>query len=287
VCKCCSGHKVVIGYNDVATTHPEYVKYFLNKEDAYSATRWSEKKIRVVCPDCGHIMLKSVCHLISYPFNCQRCGDQSSYPNKYVYEFLLQLSKMYDFDIFPEHVFDWSKNLFRDGISRRIYDFYITDGQKQIIIEVHGGQHFDGSFDKYPGGKTVEEESQNDAYKKSLAISNGIFEHHYVVIDARKSDSKWIKQSILESELVNIFHFNEKDINWDGCEELACKSLVRTASELWNGGIKSTSEIGKRIGRTIPTVIVYLKKAHDLGWCDYTPKYLKHMVKKIHIKSQG
>jgi predicted RNA-binding Zn-ribbon protein involved in translation (DUF1610 family) len=281
LCKVCAKRSVVIGYNDLITTHPEYIKYFLNPEDANNVTRWSEKKVFVVCPDCGHVMIKRICDLISYPFNCQKCGDKSSYPNKYVYEFLLQLSKMYDFDIFPEHVFDWSKQLFSDGMSRRIYDFYITDNCKHIIIEVHGGQHFDGSFDQYPGGRTAEEEMQNDIYKKSLAVSNGILEHNYIVIDARQSSSKWIKQSILKSAILNIFPFNENDINWDRCEELACKNLVRIASELWNDGIKSTAEIGKRIGRTVQTTIVYLKKAHDLGWCDYTPKYLKACNRKL------
>lgn len=279
-CKVCSGHGVVIGYNDIATTHPEYIRYFLHTEDVYTVGRWSEKRIYVVCPDCGHVSLKRVCDLISYPFNCRRCGDKSSYPNKYMYEFLLQLSKIYGFDIYPEHVFEWSKKLAYSDVSRRIYDFYITYNDRKIIIEVHGGQHFDGSFDQYQGGRTLEDEIQNDVYKKSLAISNGISECDYIIIDARKSSSIWIKNSILNSSINNIFNFNASDIDWEKCDEFACKNLVKTASELWNSGVKSTSEIGKKIGRTVTTIIAYLKKAHDLGWCDYTPKYIKRYERK-------
>ena len=89
----------------------KYKEYLLDKNDAYNNSRWSENKVMVVCPDCGHTMRKRICDLISYPFNCKRCGDKSTYPNKYMYEFLSQLSDKYHFDINPEYVFEWSKNL--------------------------------------------------------------------------------------------------------------------------------------------------------------------------------
>ena len=38
-----------------------------------------------------------------------------------------------------EKVFEWSK--FDDDMTRRIYDFWIDDNQ--IVIEVHGRQHFE------------------------------------------------------------------------------------------------------------------------------------------------
>ena len=272
--------RVVVGRNDVATTHPEYVKYFLNKDDAYNVARWSEMKIDIICPDCGYIMPRRVCDLISYPFNCKKCGDKSTYPNKYVYEFLSQLSDIYHFDINPEHIFEWSKNLTTDGISRRIYDFFLMKNNQEIIIEVHGGQHFDGSFCQYQGARTLEDELRNDVYKKDLAISNGIQECCYIVIDARKSNSDWIKNSILSSNIRNLFPFDEGDIDWQKCGAVACTSLVKTVSELWNAGVKNTSRIGNKVGKTVPTIISYLKKAHDLGWCDYTSQYVKRYERK-------
>ena len=275
VCKSCSGCSIVTGYNDIATTYPEYVKYFLNIEDSYNTSRWTEKQVSVVCPDCGHIMKKRVCDLISYPFNCKRCGDKSTYPNKYMYEFLSQLSEIHCFDIHPEHVFEWSRNLSQDNLTRRIYDFFLQIGDRHIIVEVHGEQHFNGSFCMYPGARTVQDEIDNDAYKKSLAISNGVLDCDYIVIDARKSDPEWIKNSIFGSGIKNIFPFNEEDINWTKCDELACKNLVKTVSELWNSGIKNTSAISQSIGKTVNTTIVYLKRASNLGWCDYTPWYIK------------
>jgi len=192
-----------------------------------------------------------------------------------MHEFLSQLSAMYHFDIYPEHVFEWSKNLTQDNLTRRIYDFFLQIGDRHLIVEVHGEQHFNGSFCNHPGARTTQDEIDNDAYKKELAISNGICESDYIVVDARKSDSDWIKSSILEGGIKDIFPFNEEDIDWTKCNELACKNLVKTASELWNSGIKNTHEISKRIGKTVTTTIAYLKKASGLGWCDYTPWYIK------------
>ena len=279
-CKACSKNSVVTGVNDVATTHPEYMKYFLNPNDAKNVARWSEKCVYIVCPDCGYITKKRVCDLISYPFNCKRCGDKSTYPNKYVYEFLFQLQKHYDFYIHPEHVFEWSKHLNDNGVSRRIYDFFIEYKGDIIIIEVHGEQHFNGSFQSYEGARTAEDELKNDLYKKNLAVSNGVKEKHYFVIDARKSNSSWIKNSIMNSDICNLFPFQENDIDWCKCDEMACKNLIKMASSLWNDGIKNTAKIGEIIGKTRPTIISYLKRASALGWCDYSPEYIKRYDRK-------
>lgn len=269
MCPMCSGRGLIQGYNDVFTTHPWLIKYFLNPEQAKMFTAGSNKKVDIICPDCGHVTQKSVYDLTSQPFHCQRCGDGTSYPNKFVYEFLLQLQKKYNFAIYPEHTFEWSKNLFGNNVGRRTYDFYIKYQGVDMIIEVHGAQHFDGSFCNYQGGRTLEEEQQNDLYKKDLAIKNGIHESHYIVVDARKSDCDWISTSIAKSALSNIFDWNYADINWLKCSEVACKSLVKIASVLWNNGERSTAKIAKLIGKTKTTVIHYLKMADALGWCHY------------------
>lgn len=274
-CKKCN-----IMYNNISVAYPDYVKYFANKLESENLTRWSEKSIDVVCPDCGYIFKKRVCDLISYPFNCKHCGDKSTYPNKFVFEFLLQLKELYNFDIYPEHVFEWSKNLEKDCKSRRIYDFYINDFNNQMIVEVHGEQHYNGSFQQYKGARTLQEELNNDAFKKDLAITNGIIKNNYIVIDARKSSPNWIKYAILNSGIQKVFPFQEDDIDWNKCNINACKNLVKIASELWNNGIRNTTVIGQKIGKTQATTISYLKRAHDLGWCDYTSKYIQHSKRK-------
>ena len=45
--------RVIQGENDIATTHPHLVKYFVNKEDVYNYTYGSGKYVKVCCPYCG------------------------------------------------------------------------------------------------------------------------------------------------------------------------------------------------------------------------------------------
>ncbi len=51
---CIPCRKVVRGINDIATTHPYLTKYFVNIEDIYKYSYSSNKKILMMCPDCGY-----------------------------------------------------------------------------------------------------------------------------------------------------------------------------------------------------------------------------------------
>lgn len=50
--KSCGKCRVVKGINDISTTAPWMVKYFLNKEDCYMNTYGSGKYVDVICPNC-------------------------------------------------------------------------------------------------------------------------------------------------------------------------------------------------------------------------------------------
>lgn len=251
--------------------------YELNKISPNEFSYGTTKKIYFVCPDCGCVEQRSVYDLTHRPFNCKRCGDGSSYPNKFVYEFLLQLQQKNNFNIYPEHVFEWSKKVNGDNSWKR-YDFYVDYNGVKIIIEVHGEQHFNGSFYKY--GHSKKYELSNDQQKRELAIDNNILENNYIVIDARKSNIDWIKNSILQCGLSNILPFTEKDIDWKKCNQMACKSLVKIASDLWNNGTQSTEKIAKILGKTKATVVSYLKVANDIGWCIYDASRSKQLRTK-------
>lgn len=238
----------------------------------------STQCISFTCPDCGCVIPKTLYDLTYRPFNCPRCGDGSSYPNKYVYEFLLQLQKKNGFTISQEHVFDWSKRIDQSVHACKRYDFYVNFNGRKIIIEVHGEQHFNGSFYRY--GHSAQYEISNDIFKKNIAIQNGILEDNYIVIDARKSDANWIKNSILQCGISSVLPFNEDDIDWMQCHKVACKSLVKVVSELWNSGIHSTEKIANIIGKTKSTVIAYMKKASDAGLCLYNANYSKQIRTK-------
>lgn len=169
--------------------------------------------------------------------------------------------------------FEWSDN--------RIYDFHIPS--INTIVETHGGQHyFDNGF-KYVGGKTLEEEQANDRYKQEMAVQNGISK--YVVIDCRYSDFEFIKNSLLNSEIGELFDLSTVD--WIKAHEFACKTLVKEVCILWNKlkSVKKISDICK-IGSDT-TIRKYLKQGASIGWCDYNSK--EERIKTIHsnlIKSQ-
>ena len=45
-CSCCNGKTIIKGINDVATTHPNVIKYFANIEEAYKYSHGSNKLIK-------------------------------------------------------------------------------------------------------------------------------------------------------------------------------------------------------------------------------------------------
>lgn len=254
-CAVCCGQKIERGVNDIATTDPWISEYVVNKEDMYCHSRGSSKKILVRCRDCKTTKLIAVSTLILYGLGC-KCGDGQSYPNKFIYSVLNQLSVTYK----AESVFDWGKT--------KKYDIYIPS--LDIIVENHGIQHYVGGFETY-GGRDAEEESTNDVFKKDIALKNGI--NHYIEIDCRYSEIEWIKNSIMNSELPSLLNFKEEDIDWAECDKYATKNLVKEVCELWSAKkYRSALELSSTLNISNVTVGKYLKKGSTFGWCSYSAK---------------
>lgn len=79
---------------------------------------------------------------------------------------------------------------------------------------------------------------------------------------------QWIKQSILESALPILLNFDEQDIDWMAADTYATNSLIKQASDLYNNGINA-SNIAKQLSTTCTSVTRWLKKATEIGWCNY------------------
>lgn len=268
-CPVCCGIRVLKGYNDIATTHPELIQYFKNKEDSTQYSIHSGKSTWFVCPDCGNEKYTTVDSAFSGGyFSCSSCRDGSSYNNKFIYCLLKQIQKISNIKIYTEHSFEWSRRL-NNPQSKKIYDFYIQS-DTSIIIEAHGAQHYNGGFE-YCGGHNLQQEQENDLFKYNLAIKNGFTDDTYIVIDCRKSKVDFIKQSIMNSNLPKLLKFSESDIDWNLCNEYASSNIVKTACEYWNNGIHNASEIARMIGKASCTVSEYLQKGNELGWIEYEP----------------
>lgn len=257
-CPYCSNKKVLKGYNDMWTTNPKLANLLANHSDGYKYMQSVNVKVDWRCVDCGFIIKnKSISNIKHKGLCCPKCSDGVKYPEK----FMLNLLEMLNIDFVREvsnKTFEWT-------LGKR-YDFYIPS--LNMIIETHGGQHYNGGFESV-GGKTLEEEVDNDSFKRELALSNGI--QHYIELDCRESSVEYIRNSILNSNLKDILEMELKNIEWNELAKNSEKSLVFKACEMWNNGF-STKEIAEKISIHISTAIDYLKRGCKIGLCEYDKK---------------
>lgn len=255
-CPYCSNHRVLVGFNDMWTTAPEYAKHLKNPEDGYKYTKNSNIKLDWICPDCGTDIHKAPNKMISSKTICNKCNFTISYGEKFIVNLLDQLYVNYE----KEKTFDWSDN--------KRYDFYIP--LKKCIIEVHGRQHFSSSDFSYLNGRNYVEEQLNDKYKKDLALQNGI--KHYIVLDSRKSEMNWMKHSIMESDLQYILCFYKDDIDWEECHKSCLDNLTKLICEDYKSGQKDLHKLSEKYKMSYNTIRTRLKNGTILGWCNYDPE---------------
>nr|DAJ80621.1 MAG TPA: restriction enzyme [Caudoviricetes sp.] len=234
----------------------------VSEEDAKRYVSQSNKYIEVRCPNCGKNVKKRICKIYNYKSIGCSCGDGISYPEKFMNDVLNQLNVEFQSQL-TKTTFEWC------GDKR--YDFYIPE--YNMIIETHGRQHYTDNTNFKMSLKEVQE---NDRLKENLAKENDI--KNYIVIDCRESDLEYIKNSILNSKLNDIFDLSQ--INWNKCEEFALKNIVKEVCDYWNdredwettGTIINNNKWGIKDRSCL---IDYLKKGNRLNWCVYDPKYEK------------
>lgn len=260
-------------------------KYWSNKNtiSPWDITRHSSKKIYLICQNCGTTINTIPDRFCRQNLSCPSCSDGISYPEKFMYNLLLQLknqNKINDFEF--QKTFDWatyneSNNHKLNGI--KIYDFYIKE--YNIVIETHGRQHYDGLIRNNEKTKTQEEEDQNDSIKENLAKAHN---KEYIPINCYYSNLDWIKKYIILSKLPIILKFKEEDIDWYECHKNSLSSLKKIVCDIWNSGIHSINEIKQRtkLGKT--TIRRYLEQGKICGWCEYNADELR---KEQYIKNKS
>lgn len=260
-CPYCSGSKVLIGFNDLWTTHPNIAKLLLDKSIGYNVSAYSHKKADFVCPNCNKILKDKTIKNIVYRNNlrCEYCFDGISYPEKFVSNMLKQMNVNYKYDC----SFEWS--------NKKRYDFYIED--YSLIIESHGMQHYKDIYKR----TNYNEQAKNDAYKEQLALLNGI--NHYIQLDCSISSKEHIKKSILDSGLSKIFNLDY--INWDECDIKSSKSYLIEICNIWNDGLHNVSILSDKFKLDRHTITKYLKQGSNLNICDYNTEeeYEKKFIK--------
>ncbi|EGT3606928.1 hypothetical protein FKF97_11035 [Clostridium perfringens] len=280
-CPICANKKIVLGINTIWDTDRWMCDLGVSEEDAKRYSHSSHKKVNVECSDCGREKSIALSSIYNYKSIGCPCGDGKSYPEKFIMNLLEQLSINFETEYSPK----W--------IKPKRYDFYIKD--LNCIIESHGLQHYSEitNFSSY-GGKELRKEQENDKYKKEAALANGI--KYYIQLDCRESNLEWIKNSILNSELVELF--NLSNIDWFQCAEFANKNIVKEVCNYWNNKREdeTTTDLMKIFNLDKSSIIEYLKKGAKLSWCDYNPKeemskrgskYGKNSAKKVEIFKDG
>ena len=250
-CSCCTNQTVVKGINDLNTTAPELVKYLVNKEDAYKYTKCSNKKVYVKCPDCGSIKKDKVRinDLYRHGFSCKKCGDNISYPNKFMYNILDQLN----IDLIPEYSPEW--------LGRKRFDFYIPS--LSLIIEMDGGLgHGKRELRKENNSLEIDEWKDTMANKNSIKVIR-------IPCDYNEDKFLYIKKSILNSELYKFISLY--NVDWDKADKFATKSLVKEVCNYYenNKDKMSMGDICKNLKLNSLTVRKYLRKGYKFNWCTY------------------
>lgn len=275
----CKGqNKVIKGVNDLATTRPDLVKYFVDQSLVYQYSEGSGVKVWVKCPNCGLEKKMNINILANKTFGCTVCGDGISYPEKFVLHLLQQLGVKFQVQ-------------FSLNNRKHKYDFYLPD--YNTIIETHGGQHYKETHRK--GARTLQEEQENDQIKKEIALQYGI--KHYIVINSSTSKMEWMKKNIISSELMDLLKVNESNVDWLQIEANARGSLAKEVCTYFAQNNVTTGQIKKIFNISKSTIINYLKLGNELGWCTYDPKnehckaakqaspHQKKPVKGIHLET--
>lgn len=277
-CKCvvCHGKQVAKGFNDIATLDPEIASWFANKEETYIYTCHSNVKIEFICPTCGHHLKKSLNQVSKdRDVRCPVCKDGISYPNKLMYNIMLQIKDRFDF-LDREYQPEWCKFPFRDYERQGIYDIYFGINGQRYIIEMDGALHYK---DNGLSDLTIEDSQYIDKQKDKLAINNNILiiriDCNY---DSREDRYEYIKHNILLSILKDILPLDLVD--FDEANRRSQQSLLVETCKMWDEGYK-VSDIIKAIGVHPCRVPEYLKAGQKYGLCH------NYSARESNIRSQG
>ena len=270
--------------NKIIITHPYIIKDLVNKEDAYKYSYGTSKKLAMKCFDCGFEKKMFVFDFIKDGFGCPRCSDGKSYPEKFVFNMLEQITKLNKIKEFEtEKRFDWLIYEFRDELRRGKLDGYFEVNSKAYVIEMDGGFH---EKDNKMSGQTKEESKFIDDEKDRLCEEHGI---EVIRIRSVKSELEHIKNNIIQSILPKILNFKESDIDWLKCHEAGVRNLVKVICNMWREGTIDTLEISNKVKIGRNTAVRYLNQGAELGWCNYNGReeskknYMSH-AKKISVK---
>lgn len=264
-CPVCRGWQIYVGFNDIGTTHPNIANLMKNENDRYSHTAYDTDTVDFVCQICGTIKRNKISNVTSKGFSCDVCGDGISYPNKFIYNIMLQLeSKNIIQKLKRECKFDWCVFDFNGETRFGIYDIVFELDNIKYIIEMDGGfGHGNSETDI-----SIDDTIYIDNKKDELAIENGYI---MIRIDCNYGCDltdryTYIKNNIMNSKLSKIIDLSVVD--FDLANKESQKSLVLLVCELYKKE-KSIGKISSKLCISRGTVTKYLNIGRECGMSDY------------------
>lgn len=210
VCKVCNGRKVKVGVNDIATTDNWMVQYMADKSDAHRYTSSSRERITTKCPICGAEKSMMIFDLKNRGHNSCKCSNKGYYSERFFGTMLDQLGIKYLTQL-TSHTFEW--------VGKFRYDFYFEHNGETFIVETNGIQHYEKCNFQYFDLDKIQE---NDKKKEELAIK---YVDHYIQLDCRKSNMRYVKDAVMNSQLPRLLCFDEPDIDWHACFSVGRENL--------------------------------------------------------------
>lgn len=257
-----SGYKncnVCRGKVGIATTHPHLVKYFVNNRESSYLSYGSHKFVSLQCPDCMLIKKMQLKKLSLRGFNCNRCGDGFSIPNKFLYSLFKELNLNLNLK---------TEKSFKNSIYR--YDLYVESDTQSYTIEAHGIQHYKESnlFEN------LSKQKSTDKIKREFSDS---LNYIHIEIDCRLSEFEYLKEQFIKSLTP---YFNLSNINWIKIYNYCTKSLLIESCNIRKSSNNTISpnEIAKELNINNITVRKYLKIGNNLNLCVYSPRKIYEKV---------
>nr|DAG12109.1 MAG TPA: restriction enzyme [Caudoviricetes sp.] len=273
-CVCCANNVVVEHINSIVANKETHwmIQYFEGGwNEAKLYTSLSHKKILPICPQCGKQQNKPVqisTIKVRQGISCEYCGRTKSYPERLMASLLTHLNIEYEQQL-TKRMFAWCKDF--------QYDFYIPS--LNAIIETHGGQHY------YDTNRTkLIEVCSNDEEKRKVASSNV---DHYIVLDCRKSNLNWIKNSILQSKLATLLDLN--NVDWECVSLGTIDNFYKQVWQFWNEHMYNTTlvAIAKEFKVSRPTIKKILQNGARIGVIDFDENILIQNAQQIGAKNAG
>lgn len=253
-CPCCDARgdtkKIIIGVNDMWTTHPHIATWLKNSKDGYEYKFFTDKCLEFICPNCGREKICPPKNLIN-GFSCNYCSNNYSYPNR----FMANLLDLLDVDFKPEFMFPNSNYRF---------DFKFSINDIRYLVEMDGGLGH-GNVDSPNMSK--EEQLQRDNEKNLLAKNNNYhlirINCHYPKIEER---FEFISNNILSSKLNELFNISKDQLLI--ANKLSQDSLIVRFAQLWNDNIHSYDELKKHLHVGRHAIRGYAKISSELNLID-------------------